>query len=64
MIDGYLPIIELLFFALLTGFFFSIEPAIGTLNHFAIELKKKQGKRSGRLLSEILSKPSGMIAAA
>jgi CBS domain containing-hemolysin-like protein len=54
----------LLFFALLTGFFFSIEPAIGTLNHFAIELKKKQGKRSGRLLSEILSKPSGMIAAA
>lgn len=64
MIDGYLPIIELLFCALVTGFFYSIEPAIGTLNHFAVELKKKQGKQSGRLLSSIISKPSGMIAAA
>jgi CBS domain containing-hemolysin-like protein len=64
MIEGYLPIIELMFLALLTGFLFSIEPAIGTLNHFAVELKKKQGKQSGRLLSDILSKPSGMIAAA
>ncbi|MFN5333667.1 MAG: hemolysin family protein [Bacteroidota bacterium] len=62
--EGYLPILELIFFAVLTGFFFSIEPAMGTLNHFAIELKKKQGKASGLLLSEMLSKPSGMIAAA
>lgn len=64
MIEGYLPILELIFFALLTGVCFAIEPAIGTLNHFAIELKKKQGKTSGQLLSKILSKPSHLIGTA
>ena len=61
--QGYLPIIELILLSLVTGFFFAIEPAIGTLNRFSIELKKKQGKASGRILSELLDKPSHMIGA-
>ncbi len=63
MIEGYLPIIELIFLAILAGIFFAVEPAIGTVNYFAVELKKKQGKVSGRLLSEMLSKPAHIIGA-
>jgi putative hemolysin len=63
MIEGYLPIIELIFLAILAGIFFAVEPAIGTVNHFAVELKKKQGKVSGRLLSDMLSKPANFIGA-
>jgi len=61
--QGYLPIIELIILALITGFFFSIESAVGTLNRFAIELKKKQGKSGGRILSEMMEQPSGIISA-
>lgn len=62
--QGYLPIIELIALALITAFFFAMEPAIGTLNRFALELKKKQGKASGRILSDWLEKPSSIIGAA
>jgi CBS domain containing-hemolysin-like protein len=62
--QGYLPIIELIALALITAFFFAMEPAIGTLNRFSVELKKKQGKVSGRILSDWLEKPSSIIGAA
>ena len=62
--QGYLPIIELVLISLITGFFFSIEPAIGALNRFSIELKKKQGRSSGRILSELIENPGKIIGAA
>jgi putative hemolysin len=62
--QGYLPIIELILLALVTGIFFAIEPAIGTLNRFTIELRKKQGKAGGKILHELIEHPSRIIGAA
>lgn len=62
--EGYLPIIELILLAILTGFCFGIEPALSTINRLSIELKKKQGKTTGLILSNIISKPAQMIGAA
>lgn len=59
--EGYLPIIELLLCALITGFFFALEPALNSINRFAVELKKKQGKSGGRILSQLLEHPSEFI---
>ena len=39
---------------LLAGFFQGIEVAFVSANKISIELKKKQGLRSGRILSEFL----------
>lgn len=46
---------------LLTGFFAGIEVAFVTTNKLSIELKKKQGKRSGVLISELMEQPSRFI---
>lgn len=46
---------------LLTGFFSGIEIAFISVNKLNIELKKKQGRRSGYILSQFLEKPSRFI---
>lgn len=46
---------------LLAGFFQGIEVAFVSANKISIELKKKQGLRSGRILSEFLESPAKFI---
>jgi putative hemolysin len=46
---------------LLTGFFAGIEIAFISANKLGIELKKKQGKKSGLILSRFLENPSRFI---
>ncbi len=46
---------------LLTGFFAGIEIAFISANKLSIELKKKQGKKSGITLSRFLDSPSRFI---
>jgi CBS domain containing-hemolysin-like protein len=46
---------------LLAGFFTGIEVAFLSANKISIELKKKQGLRSGRILSEFLDSPAKFI---
>ena len=46
---------------LLAGFFAGIEVAFVSANKISIELKKKQGLRSGRILSEFLDSPAKFI---
>jgi putative hemolysin len=46
---------------LLTGFFTGREVAFVSANKISIELKKKQGLRSGRILSEFLESPAKFI---
>ncbi|MGB4770778.1 MAG: hemolysin family protein [Chitinophagaceae bacterium] len=46
---------------LLAGFFQGIEVAFVSANKISIELKKKQGLRSGRILSEFLDSPAKFI---
>lgn len=47
---------------LLMGFFAGIEIAFVSANKLSIELKKKQGRRSGQILSELLERPWGFVA--
>lgn len=47
---------------LLTGFFAGAEAAFVSINKLPVELKKKQGIKSGRILSEFLDTPSRFIA--
>jgi CBS domain containing-hemolysin-like protein len=47
---------------LLTGFFAGAEAAFVSVNKLPVELKKKQGLKSGRILSEFLDAPSHFIA--
>ena len=47
---------------LLTGFFAGIETAFTSANKLSIELKKKQGLTSGRILSRFLESPSKLVA--
>lgn len=54
-------VIILVLALLLTGFFAGIEVAFVTTNKLSIELKKKQGKRSGLLISELMEQPSSFI---
>lgn len=49
------------FSLLLAGFFSGIEVAFVSANKISIELKKKQGLRSGRILSEFLDSPAKFI---
>jgi len=44
------------------GFFAGIEIAFVSANKLSIELKKKQGRRSGQILSELLERPWGFVA--
>jgi putative hemolysin len=46
---------------LLTGFFAGIEVAFVSANKISIELKKKQGLKSGRILSDFLDSPAKFI---
>lgn len=46
---------------LLAGFFTGIEVAFISANKISIELKKKQGLRSGRILSDFLESPAKFI---
>lgn len=46
---------------LLTGFFAGIETAFTSANKLSIELKKKQGLTSGRILSKFLESPAKFI---
>ena len=43
---------------LLVGFFAGIEIAFVSANKLSIELKKKQGLRSGRILSQFMESPA------
>jgi putative hemolysin len=49
------------FSLLLTGFFAGIETAFTSANKLSIELKKKQGLTSGRILSKFLESPAKFI---
>jgi len=46
---------------LLIGFFSGIEIAFVSVNKLSVELKKKQGKKSGYILSRFIDKPSRFI---
>jgi putative hemolysin len=53
----------LLFFLLLAGVFVGIEAAFGTINRLSVELRKKQGRTGGTLVSNFLDHPSAFIGA-
>ncbi|HMO33978.1 MAG TPA: hemolysin family protein [Lacibacter sp.] len=46
---------------LLVGFFTGLETAYATMNRFSVELKKKQGLASGRILSSFVDNPARFI---
>ncbi|MFT3703802.1 MAG: hemolysin family protein [Agriterribacter sp.] len=56
-----LKIIGIVFTLLLVGFFAGIEVAFVSANKFSFELKRKQGLRSGRVLSQLLENPVKFI---
>ena len=56
-------IIWLVLSIILIGFFAGIEIAFVSVNRLTIELKKKQGKESGMLFSNLLAQPSRFIGA-
>ena len=53
----------IVFSILLVGFFVGIQIAFISVNKLTVELKKKQGRRSGVLLSNFLDEPSKFIGA-
>lgn len=56
-----MAIILILITILLIGFFAGIEIAFISVNKLSIELKKKQGKKSGIILSRLIEKPTRFI---
>ena len=48
---------------ILVGFFAGLDTAFGSLNRFSVELKKKQGLTSGRILSSFIEQQSRFIGA-
>ncbi len=46
---------------LLTGFFAGLETAFGSVNRFSVELKKKQGLASARILGSFMEHPARFI---
>ncbi len=46
---------------ILVGFFAGLDTAFGSLNRFSVELKKKQGLTSGRILSNFIEQQSRFI---
>jgi CBS domain containing-hemolysin-like protein len=48
---------------LMMGFFAGLQSAFGALNRFSVELKKKQGAASGRILSFFIDNQSKFIGA-
>ncbi|MFY0253276.1 hemolysin family protein [Chitinophaga sp. 30R24] len=59
--DGY-TIIILVFLILLAGFFSGIEAAFANVNKLSIELKKKQGRSTGKILAGLNEHPSRFLA--
>lgn len=59
--DGY-TIIILVFLVLLAGFFAGIETAFANVNKLSIELKKKQGRATGRILASFNESPGRFLA--
>lgn len=57
----YLTIILIVVSIIFIGFFIGIEIAFVTANRLSIELKKKQGKLSGIILSKFLEEPARLI---
>jgi putative hemolysin len=51
----------IIFFLLLTGFFAGIEAAFSSINRLSVELRKKQGRTGGMLISQFLDRPSNFI---
>ncbi len=51
----------IIFFLLLVGFFAGIEAAFSTINRLSVELRKKQGRTGGILISQFLDRPSQFI---
>ncbi|MFT3950013.1 MAG: hemolysin family protein [Agriterribacter sp.] len=56
-----LKIVGIVFTLLLVGFFAGIEVAFVSANKFSFELKRKQGLRSGKILSQLLDQPVKFI---
>ncbi|MCO5241610.1 MAG: hemolysin family protein [Chitinophagaceae bacterium] len=56
-----LKLIGIILTLLLVGFFAGIEAAFVSANKFSFELKRKQGLRSGRILSQLLDQPVKFI---
>ena len=54
-------VILLLITIVFIGFFAGYEIAFISTNRLSVELKKKQGKRSGIIISEFLEKPAEFI---
>ncbi len=63
MIINLNTIIWIVLSIILIGFFVGIEIAFVSVNRLNIELKKKQGKSSGILLSQLMGQPSRFIGA-
>ncbi|PSL49026.1 CBS domain containing-hemolysin-like protein [Chitinophaga niastensis] len=59
--DGY-TIIILVFLVLLAGFFAGIEAAFANVNKLSIELKRKQGRATGKILASFNENPSRFLA--
>lgn len=59
-----LKIIGIIFTLLLVGFFAGIQVAFVSANKFSFELKRKQGLRSGKILSQLLEQPVKFIGTA
>ncbi|CAL1520839.1 hemolysin family protein [Chitinophaga sp. MM2321] len=59
--DGY-TISILVFLVLLAGFFVGIEAAFANVNKLSIELKRKQGRSTGRILAGFNENPSRFLA--
>jgi putative hemolysin len=57
----YLNLFWIIITLLLIGFFAGIEIAFVTANRLSIELKKKQGKSSGLILSKFMEEPARFI---
>ncbi|GAO42833.1 hemolysin family protein [Flavihumibacter petaseus] len=51
----------IIFFLLLVGFFAGIEAAFSAISRLSVELRKKQGRTGGILISQFLDKPSQFI---
>ncbi|HEX5026982.1 MAG TPA: hemolysin family protein [Agriterribacter sp.] len=56
-----LKLVGIIFTLLLVGFFSGIEVAFVSANKFSFELKRKQGLRSGRILTHLLDHPVQFI---
>ncbi|MBX2921760.1 MAG: HlyC/CorC family transporter [Chitinophagaceae bacterium] len=54
-------LVGIILILLLVGLFAGIEAAFVSANKFSFELKRKQGLRSGRILSDLLENPSRFI---